>query len=333
MPSDDTIQDTFYSSGDGPIFNLKRVLSLALIIAGVMAAFGCLLLVNPGNPLTRVVKSRVVAENDSVILGPYPLKEDFPALKSAGVRTIVTLLDSRLPYEAVLLEREKELAGQNGIEVLNFPMTSVLGRPMGNNYSANAEQAAIAVEQSSAQGKVYLHSYLGVHRVQTVVTLLRTYSHPVEDAAATARPGNAALLHQARQAFDQGRYNETVSLTSQMDPLSSAGRLMRAWAQYRQGRIAEAQNDFAEVIAHHPEIGDASSGIAYTHLRLGNLGEAEKIFRQVIAADPNNINAQQGLGMTLFREARHEEARLVLRKALSSDPENPEIRETLAKLE
>ena len=298
-----------------------------------MAAFAGLLLVSPGNPLTRLVKSRIVAESDSIILGPYPLKEDFPALKSAGVRTIVTLLDARLPYEAILLEREKTLAGQNGMEILNFPMTSVAGQPLGDAYAANAEQAAIAVDQASRHGKVYLHCYLGLHRAQAVMTLLRSFNHPAVATAGGGRPGNAELLNQARQAFDEGRYSDTVRLAGEMDPLSSSGRLLRAWAEYRQGKIAEAQNDFAEVIAHHPEIGDASAGLAYTHLRQGNLADAERIFRQVIAADPNNNNAQQGLGITLFRQTRLAEARVVLRKALSADPRNPEIRETLAKLE
>ena len=333
MTSGYTFRNTWHSPGDGPIFSPKRIVCLSLIFAGVMAAFAGLLLVSPGNPLTRLVKSRVVAESDSVIIGPYPLKEDFPALKSAGVRIIVTLLDARLPYEAILLEREQALAAQNGMEFLNFPMTSVAGQPMGAAYSANAEQAAIAVEQASRRGKVYLHCYLGLHRAQTVMTLLRSYNHPAAAAAGSGRPGNAELLNQARQAFDQGRYSDTVRLTGEIDPLSGTGRLLRAWAQYRQGRIAEAQNDFAEVIAHHPGIGDASAGLAYTHLRQGNLEAAEKIFRQVIAADPNNINAQQGLGITLFRQARAEEARVVLRKALSIDPANPEVREILAKLE
>ncbi len=333
MTSGYVIQETAFSHSDGPIFTMKRILGLALVIGAMMLAFVCLLLVTPGNPVFRAMNSAVTAENDRLILGPYPLKDDYPALKVQGVKTIVTLLDARLPYEGLLLEREKEMAEQNGIEVLNVPMTSILGHSLGGNYSGSAEQAAMAVEQASGQGKVYLHSYLGSYRVQTVAGILRGYHHPVEAAAESDRPGDGALLNNARMAFDAGRYNDTIALLGQINRLTSPGVTIRGWAQYRLGNISEAQNDFAAAIAGNPDDAEAATGLAYTHLRMGDLAVAEKMFRRVIAADSNNINAQQGLGMTLFRSARHEEARVVLRKTLSSDPDNTEVRETLAKIE
>ena len=107
----------------------RRRLALALAalaLAGGLASFA--VLVTPDNPLTRAYQQPVAAIDGRISIGPYPVEEDFLALRKASVRTIVSLLDPTLPYERVLLDRERELAAMYGMTLLNFPMTSILGQ-------------------------------------------------------------------------------------------------------------------------------------------------------------------------------------------------------------
>ena len=113
----------------------------------------------PWRPEAQTVGSRF-------IFGPYPIEKDFQALQAQGVTTIVSLLDSDLPYEMVLLGQEKELAEKYGMKVLNFPMASILGQSFGKDYVSNSKAAAEAAIQ--ADGIVYVHCYLGLHRAANV---------------------------------------------------------------------------------------------------------------------------------------------------------------------
>ncbi len=89
-----------------------RALKLLLLLAGLFAAGGLVsweILTNPGNPLVRWFSGSVATFDAPVVVGPYPLEDDFRRLKGNDVRVVVSLLDPDIPYERVLLNREKKL--------------------------------------------------------------------------------------------------------------------------------------------------------------------------------------------------------------------------------
>src|SRR4051812_32305115 len=108
--------------------NRKSVLQYVLLGLLLLSAVGIYVLVTPDNPATALLRGNISdVRGGRVITGPYPIKSDFRELHDHGVKVIVSLLDPKVPYENILLNREKELAHQFGMKVVDFPMTSILG--------------------------------------------------------------------------------------------------------------------------------------------------------------------------------------------------------------
>jgi hypothetical protein len=135
-----------------------------------LAAFWILL--TPDNPLTNLFRAEMSDVHQRVVTGPYPVREDFEHLSANGVTVDVSLLDPKIPYERVLLDQERRTAQKYGIEVINFPMASILGQKMGSYYEKDALEAANTIDSLRHYQKVYLHCYLGEHRMVVVKSIL-----------------------------------------------------------------------------------------------------------------------------------------------------------------
>jgi len=149
---------------------LRRRVAITSVWLFLIGSAAFWVLITPDNPLTQYFSAPVTVRDAKIIIGPYPREADFALLKRNGVTTIVSLLDAKLPFERVLLDRERALAAEYGMTFLDFPMGSLFNRHIGGDYEAQAQLAAQAV--ANAEGRVYLHCYLGMHRVGTVETLL-----------------------------------------------------------------------------------------------------------------------------------------------------------------
>jgi hypothetical protein len=120
--------------------------------------------------LSRLFRSDISDPKAKVIIGPYPTADDFRILRNHEVKTIISLLDPSLPYESTLLNQERALARYYNLRFYSYPMSSVLGIGYGAEYTNHAREAANAAMH--ADGKVYLHCYLGLHRVKVVQAVL-----------------------------------------------------------------------------------------------------------------------------------------------------------------
>jgi hypothetical protein len=137
-----------------------------------MAFLMCLwLLLEPANPVTSIFRAQISATESSLITGPYPTSDDFRELDKRGVTAIVTLLDPTIPYERILLDKEAENAHHHGIALFDFPMASLFGQPLGGYYETDARFAARTIEMLRGH-TVYLHCYLGKHRLNHVRDIL-----------------------------------------------------------------------------------------------------------------------------------------------------------------
>jgi hypothetical protein len=177
---------------------------LAALVIVICA--GVWLLLNPQNALTGLFRAKITSIDTRVITGPYPLADDFAVLRANGVETDVSLLDADLPYEAMLLEQERVNAAKNGIAFINFPMESLFGTHAGSDYDREAHLAAEFIAR--ARGRVYLHCYLGMHRVRTVAALLTKQGTPSAPYLLKSgeRSADARLLDEAQADYDAGRY-------------------------------------------------------------------------------------------------------------------------------
>ena len=306
---------------------------VALASVGGGAAF--YVLITPSNAFTKLFRGDMTAAGSDprIIMGPYPLPEDFTRLAEQGVETIVSLLDPRLPYERVLLERERALAAEHGMRVLHHPMASVLGQRLGRDHEARVTAAAEAI--AALPGKVFLHCYLGIHRAQSVVDAVAALGVDTQRYRVRAgeRTPAARVLDQAQAHYDAGRNQAAAAALAALEAPTGDAMLLHGWVLYRLHDVAAAHARFAAALAVDPGNPGARVGLGYCALRRAALAEAETQFEAAVAALPEDVDALVGLGLVRFRQGRHDEAATHLRAVLGLVPEHAEARTVLARLE
>lgn len=310
----------------------RTLLGLAgLGVAG--SALAWWILITPSNPLTRLFRGAPSAANARVTIGPYPLPEDFTRLAREGVTTVVSLLDPRLPYERVLLDREREAAARLGMTVLSHPIASVLGHPLDADPEALVVAAADAV--SAVEGKVYVHCYLGVHRAQAVADAVIARGARAERwvARAAEREEGVRRLDHAQALFHAGEIEAADAEIAHIDAPDVDALVLHGWIRLRLNDLAGARKDFAAALARDPGVADAEVGLGYVALRTNDLAAGDRHFSRAIELDPMHADAQAGLGLVRFRQGRHAQAATYLRAALAIDPGHVDARNTLAKLD
>lgn len=306
----------------------------ALAAVGVLAGVGVLgyrVLLHPANPLTALFRGKVSETDARVITGPYPTRADLEKLRAAGVETIVSLLDPVIPYEGALLKTERKDAAELGLRFLNFPMGSILGQRFGGGYDRNAAGAAEAIK--SATGKVYVHCYLGMHRIKVVRALMEGSG---EASSAYIRSGErtseAKALDRAQALFEKRRFEEALEELSALKKPAAPALLLRGWCHYRAGRVAPAREAFTAALKADGALIEARAGLGYCALRDGDEKRALTEFSAVLQAKPEDASALFGLGLTHKRQGRAADAAALFERVLSHDPANMEAREALDSL-
>ena len=119
----------------------------------------------------HLLQGNVREVTHTVIVGPYPDYGLISDLRERGVRTIISLLDKHLIYEKSLIRKEDLYARQMGIREYDFPMDS--REPPTSRLNAAALRDISRYIRRHPHTKVYIHCYLGKHRVGDVVDMLR----------------------------------------------------------------------------------------------------------------------------------------------------------------
>ncbi len=305
---------------------------LIIVIAGL--GLGYVVLISPDNPLMRSMRGSISDLQADIIIGPYPVERDLRMLKQAGVKTIVSLLDPNFPYEKQLLEKEQALARDAGLQFLNFPMGSVVGHKLGAYYDGNARAAAEAIDGAVGRGKVYVHCYLGVHRVVTVRQLLeqrRTGLTKQVLPSAERTPAARAQDH-AEQLFNQGQYLLARQFMEQQPSLTPALQALYAWTLYRLNDVAGARQRFTALTAAELKV-ERELGLAYCDYRDKRLTQAEQGFRSVLTRQPDNASALTGLGLSLYRLGRNPDALPFLLRAQRASPGDADVATALRNIQ
>ena len=259
------------------------------------------------------------------IFGPYPLEEDFRVLKRNGVTSVISLLDPDLPYEAVLLAQERELASRYSMQVRNFPMASILGQSFGKDYLANSKAVAQAAFDSA--GATYIHCYLGLHRARQVQKFLETYAATSTSRyAGTLRSGRTTdvlTIDRGNIAFLEGRYEDSLRELAHIRTPTYEADVLDGWSNYRLGRVGPARTGFTKALSKRPGSADPLGGLGYCALRSGDLDGAARQFTLVLTEHPEDLQAIEGLAHVRYQQGQRPEAKALFTRVLARRPTMP----------
>jgi protein tyrosine phosphatase (PTP) superfamily phosphohydrolase (DUF442 family) len=130
------------------------------------------------------------------VFGPYPEEDRLRQLRQEGYAAVVSLLhEAVVPFEPVLLDRERKGAEAAGIPVVHIPMLPWVS---GNEESLER----IGELARGGEGRYYVHCYLGRDRVN----LVRRFVERETGKSASGR-GQARSLRQAGD-FERGKIVE-----------------------------------------------------------------------------------------------------------------------------
>lgn len=118
----------------------------------------------------HLAQGRARSIEPNVIIGPYPHARDFPRLKDhSDVVEVISLLSPNVPGEKQLLADERQEAKTAGVKFSSYPLSFLSLHSRDNERQAKRIAAYVAAKYgASAKGKVYIHCYLGRHRVGLV---------------------------------------------------------------------------------------------------------------------------------------------------------------------
>lgn len=295
---------------------MKTILMLtALILLGAVFFFA------RASFTDSALQNSPLYDESNVLVGEYPDKTDFKALKAHGVARVLSLLNSKDPEELALNQREKMKANNYGIQYLNVPMTSSISCSLEPPYHHQARLAVKTIRQEDT--KIYVHSDSDMRRVAEVEKYMHGWGNP------TYVPSHQAHQSEDQQriaritlAFYSKRYGAALSLIDQGPPPTEWLLVLRGWCHYHLGEYDEAKDDFMASLKKSPRSKEPLDGIGYCELQLNRLNDAEAAFMEVLHSDHEDCQALTGMAYVRYRQGRIKEARMYLKKALASNPDD-----------
>ncbi len=97
----------------------------------------------------------------------------------------------------------------------------------------------------------------------------------------------------------------------------------------KDGRLAEALNEFRRAVELDPSYAAAYRNLAYVYDRLSRTEEAVAAYRKGIDLDPKDVVARNNLGVLYDKSGKQEEAIAEFEKALRIDPANATVLKNL----
>jgi tetratricopeptide (TPR) repeat protein len=111
-----------------------------------------------------------------------------------------------------------------------------------------------------------------------------------------------------------------------------ARKLDEAWRKVRAGDAGKAARDYERLLARHPGLVPAQTGLAYAQLRAGRPAEAARLFTAVLDRRPEYVPALVGASSAAFRTGDLGGALGYVRRASDVAPSDPVVRKRLGAL-
>ncbi len=316
----------------------------ALLITSICAAAGAATMPPRGSeapPLVLADLDGNVFDAQSVQGRPYVVifGELYHQPTREGCAAIERVLDDprlagdRIAPVLVVAQNASRLDLKTQAEALGFAGV-VLHDPNRQAYEAYRVSVMPTVVVVGGDGRV-IYSLAGVTpRMGDIVTdalLLGLGRLSVERFEAALHPETPGDLNEvqiragrvtqlARQLARRGldemadeKYREAIALW----PQSVEARLGLGRLNLKRHRIAEAETQFRTVLADHPDLVEATLGVAYVQAVRGGdeLAQAEALVREVLDRDPTQPRAHYLMGMILEQRDKMPEAAASYKRA------------------
>lgn len=148
----------------------EKKLRLIMALFVMLVAYGVFNLFQPDVFPMSFVRGTVREAAPGVLAGPYPTDAELKILARNGVVEVISLMDPESTVESRLVAEEKKLVSLLGLRFLNFPM---------DFQDMNGQRSVAGLEQvmerllKRGNDKIYVHCYLGRHRVGMVEAALK----------------------------------------------------------------------------------------------------------------------------------------------------------------
>lgn len=140
-----------------------------------LVSYGVWNLFQPDKFPMSFVRGDVREVATGVLAGPYPTEAELNILMRNGVVEVISLMDSESAIESRLVETEKKLVADKGLRFLNYPMDF---QDMNGHKSAGGLEKALARISARGGEKLFVHCYLGRHRVGMLEAALKKSAAP-----------------------------------------------------------------------------------------------------------------------------------------------------------
>lgn len=147
----------------------KKLWVITLVFIGAFA-YGVWNLFQPDAFPISFVRGEAREAAPGVIVGPYPTDDELRLLKNNGVTEVVSLMHPESAVESALVAEEARLVASRGMRFMNFPMDF---KDMKGAESASSLARAVDRIRARGEAKLYVHCYLGRHRVALIEAALR----------------------------------------------------------------------------------------------------------------------------------------------------------------
>ena len=153
----------------------EKKLRLIMALFVMLVAYGVFNLFQPDVFPMSFVRGTVREVAPGVLVGPYPTEAELKILARNGVVEVISLMDPESAVESALVAEEKKLVSAQGLRFLNFPMD--FQDMNGKRSAAGLEQVMVRISARGGE-KLYVHCYLGRHRVGMVEAALKKIAPP-----------------------------------------------------------------------------------------------------------------------------------------------------------
>lgn len=138
-----------------------------ILVSAMLFAFGLYNVYKPDTLPMSFIRGDVREIAPGVLVGPYPTEREIKKLKRIGVVSFVNLMDASNPLEKDLFKAETKAAAKYGLTVVNFPMGIIKlnGKANKATVAKAVESTRQLAEKTGPEESIYVHCYLGRHRV------------------------------------------------------------------------------------------------------------------------------------------------------------------------
>src|SRR3989304_1127595 len=136
---------------------------ILIIVFAALVIYGIYNIFKPDRFPISFIRGEVRELTPYILVGPYPSEAELFKLKRMGVDKLISLMELQSAIEGRIVYEEKKISEKFGFKYLNYPMnfTSLEGEE-------NIKQISNLINYllSAREEKIYIHCYLGRHRIR-----------------------------------------------------------------------------------------------------------------------------------------------------------------------